>query len=145
MRTDTRSSYLESINKAIAYIENNTTSDIQLKDIAIHANLSQYHFHRIFKSLTGDTTKDFLTRLRLEKAALKLKHSQDSIGQISFDCGYQNHETITRAFKDYFGLAPSDYSSSIDEFRKKKQDEYNKANIDLKALNVDSKGMQKDR
>jgi len=71
MRTDTRNAYLESINKAIAYIENNAASDIQLKDIALHANLSQYHFHRVFKSLTGGTTKDFLTRLRLEKAASK--------------------------------------------------------------------------
>jgi transcriptional regulator GlxA family with amidase domain len=83
MRTDTKNSYLESINKAIAYIESNWTTDIQLKDIAIQANLSQYHFHRVFKSLTGDTAKDFLIRLRLEKAALKLKHSQNDIGLIN--------------------------------------------------------------
>jgi AraC family transcriptional regulator len=136
MRTDTKNSYLESINKAIAYIESNSTTDIQLKDIAKQANLSQYHFHRVFKSLTGDTTKDFLTRLRLEKAALKLKHSQNDIGQIAFDCGYQNHETFTRAFKDYFGLTPLEYRNSIAELTTNKQNEYGKANIDLNALNV---------
>jgi AraC family transcriptional regulator len=79
MRTDTKNSYLESINKAIAFIESNATTDIQLKDIATQANLSQYHFHRVFKSLTGDTTKDFLTRLRLEKAALKPRNIYKSI------------------------------------------------------------------
>lgn len=136
MRTDTKNSYLESINKAISFIESNSTTDIQLKDIATHTNLSQYHFHRVFKSLTGDTTKDFLTRLRLEKAALKLKHSQNDIGQIAFDCGYQNHETFTRAFKDYFGLPPLDYRNSIVELTTNKQNEYGKANIDLNALNV---------
>jgi AraC family transcriptional regulator len=136
MRTDTKNSYLESINKAISFIESNSTTDIQLKDIATHANLSQYHFHRFFKSLTGDTTKDFLTRLRLEKAALKLKHSQNDIGQIAFDCGYQNHETFTRAFKDYFGLTPLEYRNSIAELTTNKQNEYGKANIDLNALNV---------
>ncbi|MCZ8298420.1 MAG: GyrI-like domain-containing protein [Flavobacterium sp.] len=136
MRTDTKNSYLESINKAIAFIESNSTTDIQLKDIAIQANLSQYHFHRVFKSLTGDTTKDFLTRLRLEKAALKLKHSQNDIGQIAFDCGYQNHETFTRAFKEYFGLTPLEYRNSIAELTTNKQNEYGKANIDLNALNV---------
>jgi AraC family transcriptional regulator len=136
MRTDTKNSYLESINKAISFIESNSTTDIQLKDIAIQANLSQYHFHRVFKSLTGDTTKDFLTRLRLEKAALKLKHSQNDIGQIAFDCGYQNHETFTRAFKDYFGLTPLEYRNSIAELTTNKQNEYGKANIDLNALNV---------
>ena len=136
MRTDTKNSYLESINKAIAFIESNSTTDIQLKDIATQAALSQYHFHRVFKSLTGDTTKDFLTRLRLEKAALKLKHSQNDIGQIAFDCGYENHETFTRAFKDYFGLTPLEYRNSIAELTTNKQNEYGKANIDLNALNV---------
>ena len=136
MRTDTQNSYLESINKAIAFIESNSTTDIQLKEIATQANLSQYHFHRVFKSLTGNTTKDFLTRLRLEKAALKLKHSQNDIGQIAFDCGYQNHETFTRAFKDYFGLTPLGYRNSIAELTTNKQNEYGKANIDLNALNV---------
>jgi AraC family transcriptional regulator len=136
MRTDTKNSYLESINKAIAYIESNWTTDIQLKDIAIQANLSQYHFHRVFKSLTGDTAKDFLIRLRLEKAALKLKHSQNDIGQIAFDCGYQNHETFTRAFKNYFGLAPIEYRNSIAELRTNKQNEFARENINLNALNV---------
>lgn len=136
MRTDTKNSYLESINKAIAYIESNWTTDIQLKDIAVQANLSQYHFHRVFKSLTGDTAKDFLIRLRLEKAALKLKHSQNDIGQIAFDCGYQNHETFTRAFKNYFGLAPIEYRNSIAELRTNKQNEFARENINLNALNV---------
>ncbi len=136
MRTDTKNSYLDSINKAIAFIESNWTIDIQLKDIAAQANISPYHFHRVFKSLTGDTTKEFLTRLRLEKAALKLKHSQNDIGQIAFDCGYQNHETFTRAFKDYFGLSPLEYRNSIAELTVNKQIEYGKANIDLNTLNV---------
>jgi AraC family transcriptional regulator len=136
MKTNTKNSYLESINKAIAYIENNVSTDIQLKDIAVQANISQYHFHRVFKSLTGDTTKNFLTRLRLEKSALKLKHSQDDIGQISLDSGYQNHETFTRAFKDYFGLTPLDYRNSISELTSNKKDEYNLTNIDLNSLNV---------
>jgi AraC family transcriptional regulator len=136
MKTETKHSYLESINKAIAYIESNATSHIQLKDIAMKANLSQYHFHRVFKSFTGETTRDFLTRLRLEKSALKLKHSQDDVGQIALDCGYQNHETFSRAFKNYFGLSPIDFRNSITELTLSKQNEYRHANIDLKALNV---------
>jgi AraC family transcriptional regulator len=136
MRTDTRNSYLENINKAIAYIEGNVSHRIQLKDIASQANISEYHFHRIFKSITGDTTKEFLTRLRLEKAGLKLKHSADDIGQIAFDCGYQNHETFTRSFKDYFGLAPADYRSSMKALTIKKQEEYRKSSVDLNTLSV---------
>lgn len=136
MRTDTQNSYLESINKAIEFIERNSTTAIKLKDIAVQANLSPYHFHRIFKLLTGNTTKDFLTRLRLEKAAQKLKYSQNDIGEIAFDCGYQNHETFSRSFKDYFGLTPIEYRNSIVEITMNKQNQYKKANIDLNTLNV---------
>jgi AraC family transcriptional regulator len=136
MRTDTQNSYLEGVNKAIAFIESNSATDIQLKDIARQANLSPYHFHRVFKALTGDTTKDFITRLRLEKAAIALTHAKDDIGQIALDCGYQNHETFTRAFKAYFGLTPMEYRNSMAKHTTHKRNEYEKAHIDLHALNV---------
>lgn len=136
MRTDTKNVYIESINKVIHFIEDNATKDIQLKDIAAKANLSQYHFHRIFKSLTGDTTKEFLTRLRLEKSALKLKHTIDEIGQIALECGYQNHETYTRAFKDYFGLTPVDYRYTIHELTSQKHADYQSENVTLNTLHV---------
>lgn len=136
MRTDTTNSYIESINKAVAFIESNWITDIQLKDIAAQANLSEYHFHRVFKSLTGGTTKDFLTRLRLEKAALKLKHSKDEIRQIAFDNGYENHETFTRAFKKYFQLTPQEYRDTIHQITIKKQSDYLDKGVSLENLNI---------
>jgi len=136
MKAGTKNSYLENINQAIAYMESNATSAIQLKDIAQQAHLSPYHFHRIFKSLTGNTTKDFLTRLRIEKAALQLKHTQDDIGQIAFNCGYQNHETFTRAFKSYFGLTPLSYRDTIKVVTLDKKDHYNNINTNLNTLHV---------
>ncbi len=136
MRTDTKNTYIEGINKAINFIENNASNEIQLKDIATSVNLSQFHFHRIFKALTGDTSKEFLTRLRLEKSALKLKHTKDDIGSISIECGYQNHETFTRAFKDYFGLTPIDYRNTISELTIQKQEKYKTENIELNSLNI---------
>jgi AraC family transcriptional regulator len=136
MKTDTREIYVESINKAIAFIEQHSTTDIQLKDIAIEANLSQYHFHRIFKSLTGNTTKVFLTMLRLEKAAIQLKHSTADISDIAIACGYQNHETFSRSFKEYFNLTPTDYRESINILTAKKQAAYQENNINLASLNV---------
>jgi AraC family transcriptional regulator len=137
MRTDTRNSYLESVNRAIAFIETNTANNVQLKEIAIEANLSQYHFHRVFKSLTGDTVKEFLTRLRLEKSALQLKHTTTDIGAISLDSGYQNHETFTRAFKAYFGLTPFDYRNTITELTLTRQQAFKENNIQQAVLKID--------
>lgn len=105
--------YHESLNKAIIYIENNLDNKILLKDVAREAHLSEFHFHRIFKTLTGETIKDLLMRLKLEKGANQLQYSQKEIQQIAFECGYENHETFTRAFKSYFQLTPKEYRTSI--------------------------------
>jgi AraC family transcriptional regulator len=72
---ETKELYLESLNRAIQFIENNLDKKILLKDVANEAFLSEYHFHRIFKSLTGETVKEFLLRLKTERAAIRLKHS----------------------------------------------------------------------
>lgn len=95
-----------------------------MKDVAREAFISEFHFHRIFKSLTGETVKEFLLRLKLERAAIRLKHSKDDIGQIAFDHGYENQETFTRAFKKYFQLPPQDYRNTIQEIINKKQLDY---------------------
>ncbi|HEU4496463.1 MAG TPA: AraC family transcriptional regulator, partial [Flavobacterium sp.] len=105
----TRQIYLESLNRAIEFIENNLAQKILLKDIAREAFLSEYHFHRIFKSLTGETAKEFLLRLKIEKAAIRLKHSKEDIGLVALESGYENHETFTRAFKRHFNQTPQEY------------------------------------
>lgn len=129
--------YLESLNRAIQFAENNLDKKILLKDIARAACLSEFHFHRIFKSLTGETVKDFLLRLKIERAAIRLKHSKDDIGQIAFENGYENHETFTRAFKKYFQLTPQDYRSAIQEVSIKKRADYFGKQVNLEGLQVE--------
>lgn len=99
--------YLKAINQAIEFIELNLAQRITLDEIAQYACLSKYHFHRIFKSMIGDTTKAYLTRLRLEKAALMLKNTPKTVNQIAFDCGYTSPETFMRAFKSFFATTPT--------------------------------------
>ena len=112
---ETKEIYLESLNRAIQFVENNLDKKILLKDIAREAFLSEFHFHRIFKSLTGETIKEFLLRLKIERAAIRLKYSKDNIRRIAFENGYENHETFTRAFKKYFELTPQEYRDTIQQ------------------------------
>lgn len=107
MQEQTQTYYQEAINRAIEFIESNTNQDIRLSDIAAHTNLSKYHFHRIFKSLIGATLKEYVTRIRVEKAAILLKNSDQKISEIAFDCGYASPETFNRAFKNHFSVSPS--------------------------------------
>lgn len=133
---ETKERYLECLNRAIQFAENNLEKKILLKDIAREAFLSEFHFHRIFKSLTGETAREFLLRLKIERAAIKLKHSTDDIGQIAFDNGYENHETFTRAFKKYFQLTPQEYRDTIQEITIKKQSEYREKAMSLEKLHI---------
>ncbi len=107
MRSETNNSYLEAINRAIEFIESNLSTSISLEDIAAYSFLSKYHFHRVFKAIVGHTTKEYLTRLRLEKAALLLKNSDKTIQEVAYYCGYKSPETFSRAFTHFFSTTPS--------------------------------------
>jgi len=121
MQTITNEYYLEEINKAIEFIESNISRDIGLKEISASSNLSKYHFHRVFKSIIGNTSKNYLTRLRIEKSALLLKNTDKKIINIAFDCGYTSPETFNRAFKSHFSTTPSKFRFSIQQEVKNKQ------------------------
>ncbi|MBC6408857.1 MAG: helix-turn-helix transcriptional regulator [Ekhidna sp.] len=94
MQTQTNEYYLEAVNRAIEFIESNVEKDIKLEDISAYSHLSKYHFHRIFKFIIGNTIKDYIIRIRLEKSALLLKNTDKNIIDIAFDCGYSSPETF---------------------------------------------------
>lgn len=135
MRPATQDVYYESLNRAISFVEQNLDKKIVLQEIAREALLSEFHFHRIFKLLTGETVKEFLSRLKIERAAIRIKHTQDDIGQIALENGYENHETFTRAFKRYFGQTPQAYRESIQTTVAGKQQQYK--HTQLADLQVD--------
>ena len=61
------------------------------------------------QTAVGETPARFVERLRTEQAAFRLLVTSDSILKIALDCGYANHETLTRAFKRRFRTTPRDY------------------------------------
>ncbi len=101
--------YIKRINQVVDYVEANIDKDIKLQDLAEIACFSQYHFHRIFNMLMKETPKDFLRRIRVERAALMLKSTEQSMGDIAFYCGFSSQATFSRAFKDRFRVSPSEW------------------------------------
>lgn len=134
MKKETRQQYLEAINRAIVFIETNMTENISLEEIAEYAFLSKYHFHRIFKSIIGNTVKQYQTRLRLEKSALLLRNSAETINQIAYQCGYNSPETFTRAFQNYFSLSPSLFRENSKIAIHQKQEIYQQ--LSFESLNL---------
>ena len=67
-----RDEYIFRVNRVIDYIETNIDKDLSLEDLARIANFSQFHFHRIFRAIVGETLNRFIQRMRVEKAATQL-------------------------------------------------------------------------
>lgn len=104
--------HTERLLPILIYIQAQLDADLSLDSLAERAELSPYHFHRIFHRTVGETVKQYVQRLRLERAAHLLKIQSTSIIDIAFGLGYQTHETFSRAFRRHFGISPKAYRQS---------------------------------
>lgn len=100
--------YINSIEKALIYIENNLHDDIDLSKVAKEAGYSLYHFHRIFKGIVGDSIKDYIRKRRFTEAAKELVYTNNSIVEIGIKYGYESREAFSRAFEKVYGRNPSE-------------------------------------
>ena len=101
--------YLQQVQRGIDYIEEGLDGPIALDDVARVAGISQWHFMRIFKALTGDTLKRYIRFRRLARSVDALLTSDRRIIEIAMDAGYDSQAAYSRAFKAMFGMAPNQF------------------------------------
>ena len=101
--------YRQRILRVQMHIQENLDGDLSLDRLARVAHFSPYHFHRIFRGLVGEGVREHVRRLRLESAAMALKTTDRDVLRIALDAGYNAHEAFTRAFRQMFGVSPSQY------------------------------------
>lgn len=94
------------------YIEGHLEETIGLSDLAGVSFFSPWHSHRLFQEYTGLTPANYIRRLRLAKAALKLKNENIHIIDVAFDLGFGSVDGFTRAFYREFGMCPSSYAAN---------------------------------
>src|SRR5262249_6308376 len=109
MRAETEQSYKERILRVLIHIQTHLDKTLSLDDLAGLAHFSPFHFHRIFRGMVGESVKEHIRRLRLERAAHRLKFSDLPVTRIAFEAGYETHEAFTRAFSSMFGAAPAQF------------------------------------
>lgn len=105
-------SHIKAIRKAQLYIQKNLDEELTLEKISRVACISCFHFHRIFRAFTGESLNHYIRRLRMEKAAGRLKYSEDLITEVALDSGYQTPASFTRAFQQTMGTTPTTYRST---------------------------------
>jgi len=99
---------LRNMNRALHYIEENLTNDIDFREVARLALCSEYHFKRMFSFLAGITLSEYIRRRRLTLAAFELKDNKMKVIDIAFKYGYNSPDSFTRAFQNLHGLTPSE-------------------------------------
>ncbi|QXD13693.1 AraC family transcriptional regulator [Rhodocaloribacter litoris] len=98
---------LELIERAKQYIHLHFRENISLTDVSKAACLSEYHFVRVFRKLTGWTPYRYLLETRLQHALLLLQHTKDPVTQICFHVGFNNLSHFITTFRKRFGVTPS--------------------------------------
>jgi AraC family transcriptional regulator len=105
-----RREYVGRINRVMDYIQANLGSDLGLETLAQVARFSPFHFHRVFKSVVGETLNGFIRRVRVGAAANRLLYNpRDSITEIAVACGYSSPSAFAREFRNAFGVSASEF------------------------------------
>lgn len=99
---------ISSLNKALVYIENHLTEDIDYAEIGKIAYCSEYHFKRMFSFLSGISLSEYIRRRRLSLAAFEIKSKKSRIIDIAVKYGYISADSFSRAFQSMHGILPSE-------------------------------------
>ncbi|MFW5700630.1 MAG: response regulator, partial [Cyclobacteriaceae bacterium] len=90
--------------------KNYKKNDFNVDAFAETLKISRVQLHRKVKSLTNQSTSDFMRNYRLEKAKELINNKNLTISQISFEVGFSNPSYFTESFKKHFGTVPSHYA-----------------------------------
>lgn len=102
-------SYAKRLARVSAYIHDHLDEDLRIDTLAEIACLSPYHWHRIYHGYFGETVAATVKRLRLQRAAADLAHTNKPISEIAARAHYDSQASFTRAFSAAFGLPPAKY------------------------------------
>lgn len=95
--------------KASAFIEKNYIRNISMNELSKAAGYSERQLTRLFRETFSVTTVGYITRLRMQKAQELLRLTDDTIGEIAWQCGYEDQNYFTRSFRKYTGLSPTEW------------------------------------
>jgi two-component system, response regulator YesN len=102
--------YIEIAKK---WISEHLDQNITIQKIATHVYMNPTYFCEYFKSQTGETVLDYVTRIRMEKAKEMLLMTDYKIYDISVKVGYTDTKYFSRLFKKYYGEVPSKYKERM--------------------------------
>jgi AraC-like DNA-binding protein len=101
------------LRRSVEFMHDNFARDLQLGEIAAAAYLSEYHFARLFKRITGQTPHAYLATLRVEHASRMLAETDLAISEVAERVGYQSASHFGKVFRTATGLTPTAYRDAL--------------------------------
>lgn len=99
----------ERLRAVLQYIRQNLAEPLEREQLAMMAGFSVPHFHRIFTASIGISPAAYIRQIRLKRAGFKLRMGAVDICEVALAAGYETHTAFSKAFKQQFGLSPSEF------------------------------------
>jgi AraC family transcriptional regulator len=100
-----RLEYEKRVNRVIDHVRDHLAEELTLASLARVAAFSPFHFHRIFRAITGETLFGFIQRVRIERAAVALTiHPDQTVLEVALNHGFSSAAAFARAFRVRFGM-----------------------------------------
>lgn len=100
--------YERRIARVLAHIDAHAAAELDLDSLAEVSGFSKFHFHRVFKSMVGETLHAYVTRVRVERGAMLLVHGKvKRVGDAALASGWKTQAHFARAFRAHYGVPPS--------------------------------------
>lgn len=120
IKVATREEIYSRLTTAVDYIYSYYSKDIKLDELAMVACMSKFHFLRLFKQVYSATPHQYITAVRLNKAARLLRSTSLGITEICWLVGYDEAGSFGRAFQQYHGCRPQYYRTGMLQDARKK-------------------------
>ena len=107
------------LSATLAYIDDHLDEPLRIPDLAARASLSPFQFDQRIRTIFGFSAGQYLSRLRIDRACDRLRHSDALLSELALECGYADQAAFTRQFHKTVGLTPGAYRLATARGRKR--------------------------
>mgnify|MGYP000457891058 FL=1 len=108
-----------SFDKMTTYIDEHYEQKIELEDIAKIGGYNVAYTSQFFKRQMGISFVEYVLRLRIRDATVRLASTDEAVARIASDCGFADVKAFNVAFKKHFNMTPTEYRKQVKNIGRK--------------------------